>query len=130
MMITVRTQWTIISALFGFTAIVLGAAGGHLVSDPLTQANIEKASSYQLLHVLLMLYLNENNGRYASKALWMLCIGIVLFCGSLYVKAFLGLEHAPLAPYGGMCLMGGWLLIAMNAAKKSSPPGESSSNEP
>ena len=123
-MISVKTQWMIVAALFGFTAIILGAAGAHLVSDPVAQDHIDKASSYQLLHVLLMLYLNETNSRYASKALWMLCAGIVLFCGSLYLKGFFGLEHAPLAPYGGLCLMGGWLFIAINAAKKSPPPTE------
>ena len=51
-----------------------------------------------------------------------LCLGIVLFCGSLYIMAVA--PYAPagkLAPIGGLALIAGWVLIAIGMLKSRHP---------
>lgn len=98
--------------LLGLSAIALGAVGAHVVSDPAAAAVIEKASLYQLIHAVALLFMLPRAGRIAraTTACWLL--GIALFSGSLYGKAFGFIAHAPLAPMGGMLLMLGWALAA------------------
>ncbi len=101
--------WSVFSGFAGFTAVAMGAAGAHALSDATQAALVEKAALYQLMHAVALLCVSSRKSRgwNLARCLWL--GGIIFFCGSLYVKAFSGALHAPLAPAGGMLLMLGWL---------------------
>lgn len=108
-----------LAALTGCTALALGAVSAHMVADSAAAALVEKASFYQLVHALLLWNLSRRQEWLLKIARWLLLAGILLFCGSFYAKALLMLEHAPLAPLGGSCLMLGWLVMAVGAWRNS-----------
>ena len=113
--------WTLIAGLSGFIAVAMGAVGAHLVTDAAHGALIEKASLYQLIHTLALMWLMPTSGGIAAAARLAFLAGILLFCGSLYLKGMGLFAAASLAPMGGMLLMAGWILIGaskMRAVKK------------
>ena len=105
-------QWQILAGFNGFMAIAMGAIGAHAVPDPVLASLVEKASSYQLLHAVLLLWLSERDPRCIRIARWLIALGTLLFCGTLYLKG-LGILPAAtaLAPLGGSSFMAAWLLI-------------------
>jgi uncharacterized membrane protein YgdD (TMEM256/DUF423 family) len=42
-------------------------------------------------------------------------LGLLLFCGSIYLGDLAGIRIGPTAPAGGLLLMLGWLLLAASA---------------
>ncbi|MBR9971937.1 DUF423 domain-containing protein [Magnetospirillum sulfuroxidans] len=120
--------WIVIAGLSGLVAVGMGAYGTHgLAGDDAAQALVERASQYQLFHALALLAADRlaNDGRrgtdmLAHMAALLFVLGIVLFCGSLYLKALTG---APLAvpmvtPAGGMTLMAAWLVLTVSGVRK------------
>ena len=107
---TVR-PWQGLAGLNGLVALVMGAIGAHGVQDLYLSMLVERASLYQLLHAVLLFVLADKSGRAACVSRCALQLGIVLFCGSLYLKALLGTPTI-LAPAGGLSLMLGWLAVA------------------
>jgi uncharacterized membrane protein YgdD (TMEM256/DUF423 family) len=110
--------WLGIAALFGLTGVAASAIGAHAAQGALAHELIMQASCMQLFHAVLLVALHGHHGRWLTYGRWLLAGGMVFFCGSLYAKAFLMLEHAPLAPFGGSCLMLGWLAIAIHGFSK------------
>lgn len=106
--------WRSIAAINGLIAVILGAVGAHAVHDPLLASFIEKASRYQLIHAVVLLWLADKPAGKLGNARLAFIAGIMLFCGSLYLRALTGWDAAThLTPAGGFCLMAGWLLIAL-----------------
>jgi uncharacterized membrane protein YgdD (TMEM256/DUF423 family) len=103
------------AAISGCMAIAMGAAGAHGMQDAAAASLIEKASYYQLIHSLMLAVLALHSGRCFTLCRWLLLTGIALFCGSLYLKAFTIIAHAPLAPMGGSLLMLAWLAYGFAA---------------
>lgn len=104
--------------MLGFLAVLLGAFGAHALEGRLTPEHLEvwqTASRYHFYHSLALLALGlfalsgaENTK--ASVLLW--TAGIIIFCGSLYLYALLGIKFfALIAPVGGLTLMAGWLAL-------------------
>lgn len=110
--------WFVIAGITGFTAVLMGAAGAHAVQDAAQAALVEKAALYQLLHAVALLSVAGHNGRGWTLARYDWLGGIMLFCGSLYIKALSGAAHAPLAPMGGVLLMLGWLAAAIAGSRQ------------
>ena len=111
---TVSPAWRIAAGLFGLTGVAMGAIAAHALSDPAASIAAERASLYQILHALALLYIANQPGRLASCARSALTLGVLFFCGGIYLK-YMG--HYPwagsLAPYGGTAFMIGWLFIAL-----------------
>ena len=111
--------WRGIAGVNGFLAIVMGAIAAHAIADAHAAAMAERASLYQLIHAVLFLWLADRQGRIFGLARWVFMAGILLFCGSLYLKAMTGwAEATALAPLGGISLMTGWLMIAWASYQK------------
>jgi len=111
--------WQILAGVSGFSALVLGAIGAHAVANKHAAELIEKASLYQLIHTAVILLMAVSD-RYLRFARLLFLAGIILFCGSIYLKALLGWhEIARVAPLGGMAFMLGWLLIAWGGMRRS-----------
>jgi len=106
--------WRLAAGLLGLLGVALGAVAAHALADPHAAAVVERASLYQILHALALLAIAGLPGRLALLARWAFLAGIVLFCGSLYLRYLGGHEAAgSLAPYGGTALMLGWLLTGL-----------------
>lgn len=113
--------WLIIAGLDGALLVALGAAGAHGI-EPGGDAEglFETATQYQAWHALAIAMIGFAGGPadtsarrmvHAAGALFL--AGTVLFCGSLYIRAFGGGGLFPMAaPMGGALFILGWLAVA------------------
>lgn len=101
-------------------AVMLGAFGTHGIKSiaSLEQLNWwQTATQYFFYHALGLLILGCAMRGFPALSLkapfWCLQIGILIFCGSLYVMA-LGAPRwfGAITPIGGLMLIAGWLLLA------------------
>ncbi len=112
-------------ALLSALAIALGAWSVHGLAGTMNAADlrrIETAIHYQQWQAL-GLFLTGLTGMYGHPgrglrwAGWLLLAGILLFCGSLWLLVMTGWHGwARITPFGGMSLIGGWLLLAFAVA--------------
>jgi uncharacterized membrane protein YgdD (TMEM256/DUF423 family) len=117
-------------ALLGLTAVAAGAFGAHALRPHLTvdrMAVFETAARYQFYHalglcVIAVLYLQRGPARLLSWAAGLFALGSVVFCGSLYALSLSGWRTlGAITPLGGLCFMGGWLLMAIAAWRWRAP---------
>jgi len=121
----------IMAAISGFFAVLLGAAGTHILAPHMTDRGLQlyqTASLYHLIHSLALLGCSLLAPYAASslRATMLLKLsatafmtGIILFSGVLYVTAlFPGAGLHILIPFGGVSFMTGWLLLAGVAISK------------
>ena len=114
-----------IAALLGGSAVGFGAFGAHALKERLSERSLEifeTAARYQMYHALALLLVGvlmsqsttEQPVLTASGSAFL--VGVVLFCGSLYVLSFSGIKWlGAVAPLGGLALMVGWVSIAIAA---------------
>lgn len=114
-MLKIKNLWQVTAGLSGLIGVAAGAAGAHAVADAAAAALIEKASIYQLIHTLALLWLATMSGRPAQLARVAFLGGIALFCGSLYLKGFGLAIIAPFAPVGGTLFMIGWAMVIIGS---------------
>jgi uncharacterized membrane protein YgdD (TMEM256/DUF423 family) len=98
--------------LCGAAGVALFAAAAHLGG-----AFVSTAASFLLMHapVLVAVGLVGAN-RILRTASLVLLAGLVLFCGDLLARDFLGSRLFPMsAPIGGSLLIAGWLAVAASA---------------
>ncbi len=112
--------WGVTAALLGLSAVALGAIAAHAVAEAQAAQALERASLYQLIHALAILYATGLPGKAALLARCLLLAGIVLFCGSIELKYLFSLIQATVvAPTGGVALMLGWLMLGVSALIRS-----------
>ncbi|MDA8230527.1 MAG: DUF423 domain-containing protein [Magnetospirillum sp.] len=117
-----RTRpWVVVAAVNGLMAIAFGAYAAHgLAGDPYARQLADRASQYQLVHALALLAaerLTGDGNRAASASAALFTLGMILFSGSLYLKALTGPLAFPLfTPSGGVALMLGWLALGIAGA--------------
>jgi uncharacterized membrane protein YgdD (TMEM256/DUF423 family) len=121
-------RWAVIAAgISGALAVVLGAFGAHALAATLDARAIEvfeTASRYHLLHSVALLGAALAPAAGARRTacaiactLW-LC-GLVVFSGSLYLVAGLGLSAlGAVTPVGGAGLIGGWVALTIAAGSR------------
>jgi uncharacterized membrane protein YgdD (TMEM256/DUF423 family) len=120
-----------LSAFIGFLAVGLGAMGAHALHDALlARGGLEHwqtAVTYHLPHAIVLMVIaltGEAGGRMAAWSWRSFLAGILLFSGSLYVLAYfqpktwdakwLASIVFAATPLGGLCLMAGWLFLALS----------------
>ena len=98
--------------LCGAAGVTLSAAAAHLGG-----AFVGTAASFLLMHAPVFLAVGLIGAERALRvASLVLLVGLVLFCGDLLARDFLGSRLFPMsAPIGGTLLIGGWLAIAASA---------------
>ena len=106
------------AALTGLLGVVLSAVARHAERG----THLQSAAQFLLFHAPALLalatliaagFLHTATARIAALAL---VLGLLLFCGDLASRDFLGRPLFPnAAPTGGFALMGGWLLIGIAA---------------
>jgi uncharacterized membrane protein YgdD (TMEM256/DUF423 family) len=98
--------------LSGAAGVALSAAAAHLGG-----AFVGTAATFLLMHAPVFLAVGlAGANRIMRCASLVLLVGLVLFCGDLLSRDFLGGRLFPMsAPIGGTLLIGGWLAIAISA---------------
>lgn len=124
-------RWLIVlGSLLAGSAIGLAALAAHWLNARVTAALLASFNigvEYQLIHAIGFIVLGDLIHRHPTNRVLKLgagslCLGIVLFCGSLYIKAIAGYAPAgKLAPIGGLALITGWVLVAVGMLKSRHP---------
>ncbi|WP_321398002.1 DUF423 domain-containing protein [Emcibacter sp.] len=115
----------VLSALNGFLAVLLGAAGSHILASRMIEggpALFSLASQYHMWHSLVLLALSLFSlNRTACRdtlpriSTLFFLLGIILFSGNLYFRSFTEVYSLSfLIPVGGTFLMAGWLMLALS----------------
>jgi uncharacterized membrane protein YgdD (TMEM256/DUF423 family) len=121
---------TILSGIFGFLGVALGAFGAHGLRSFLRRLGDaaqrvewwDTAARYHLIHALaigLSSWLASRGPGPAAKAAGIcFAAGIVVFSGSLYALA-LGAPRwwGAVTPVGGLLLLAGWACVVWAAMK-------------
>jgi len=124
--------YLIIASLLGAVTVALGAFGAHGLKAKINDDHIlgifETAVRYQFYHVFALLVVGILFQYYGNA--WMMwsgrlfIIGMILFCGSLYVLTyFLAIENesmkwlGAITPFGGLSFIAGWICMAMGILK-------------
>ena len=103
-------------------AVGLGAMAAHMLKPILSEAQAASWQTgvlYQILHglALLIIGLSGVTGRNVRIAVWLFCIGIVIFSGGLYINALTGFKPlGRVIPLGGMAWIVGWFMLAFAGA--------------
>lgn len=113
------------AALNGGLSVALDAVGRHALANRLDayaltvyQTAVEYQMNHALALILVVLLLRATpSSRWLMGAGAAFLVGILLFCGSLYARAFGLCESAPLAPFGGTTLIVGWVLIGIDSIR-------------
>lgn len=121
-----------ITALFGLTAVALGAFGAHALKEHLSvyQMTIwEKGIYYQFFHTSVLLFMHLWNNQSPSKlkvrAIYIFLLGITCFSGSLYLLALKDIIPlptmilGPITPLGGIFFLLGWGMLLYEAWKNN-----------
>ena len=101
-----------LGALAGAAGVALSAAAAHTGGG-----NMATAASFLLMHAPALLVLSLLAAtRVARYGGYLIALGLILFCGDLLARQFLGDRLFPYAaPSGGMMMIGGWLVVAISA---------------
>lgn len=120
---------TIVGALMGILAIILGAFGAHALKIKLSDNELnafEAGVRYQMYHALFLLFLGLTTllDEKAKKTVLQLVIfGVFFFSGSIYfltTKAITGVDFkliGVVTPIGGALLILAWSILFWNVWK-------------
>jgi uncharacterized membrane protein YgdD (TMEM256/DUF423 family) len=112
-----------LAAISGFLAVAFGAFAAHGAKDGRAAELLHTGSLYQMTHALAVfgwLAVGKAGGKTGLATPALFLVGTVLFSGSLYALAFGAPRIIGLAtPFGGLCFLAGWLLLAWRAGAVS-----------
>ncbi len=120
-------RWIAVAAVNGLIAVAAGAYAAHgmKVSAGVYPAEwMETASRYQMWHALALLavsLLSEpmTMQPWLKAAAWGFLVGIVVFCGSLYLMALTDFRAlAWVTPFGGAAFLLGWAALAVHGLRR------------
>lgn len=122
-----RSLFLFFGALSALAGVAMGAFGAHglkNVINPEMLTVFQTGVNYQMWHALGLIGIalvrcHDPASRLLNWAGWLLFTGIVLFSGSLYLLAILGLKWlGMITPFGGASFLLAWLLLAVYAARR------------
>lgn len=132
--------WSRAGAAFAALAVILGAFAAHglekqfetsyenvpakiVAGHPVPAAHkalqdFRTGAQYQFYHaiglMLVGLYARGRSSRALTIAGWSFVVGIILFCGSLYLLTLLQQPKlGAVAPFGGTAFIVGWVALAI-----------------
>ena len=120
--------FVLIGALFCLLGVTAGALGAHAFKGLLEQTggstNFLLATDYMFYHGLGLIAAGIVKGRGCPAPIdlagWLFVAGSAMFQGNLYLIALVDLRIFQfLTPVGGICLMAGWLALAIAAIRKT-----------
>jgi uncharacterized membrane protein YgdD (TMEM256/DUF423 family) len=120
-----QSTFTLAGASLALLAVILGAFGAHALKDQLTGFGTvtiwETAVDYQMWHALALLVVAQLAlpPRAKRTCILFLCVGTLLFSGSLYCLALDGPRWlGPITPLGGLFLIIGWLTLIVSLCRQ------------
>jgi uncharacterized membrane protein YgdD (TMEM256/DUF423 family) len=122
----------ITAALLGALSVMLGAFGAHALKSKLPADALEifeTSVRYQFYHVFALLAAGILTQYFPGSLInWsgkLFIVGIILFCGSLYLLTYFKATDnqqmnwlGAITPVGGLCFIAGWILLAISFIKK------------
>jgi hypothetical protein len=121
---------TLVAAIMGTVAIILGAFGAHALKKVMTPSalvSFETGVRYQFFQALFLLYIGSTSilTEVRKKEIFKLSTyGVLFFSGSIYLlstSALTGLDFAPfgwITPLGGALLISAWIVLFTSVYKK------------
>lgn len=110
-------------ALLALSAVILAAMGSHLVDMNGLQDIWRTASNIHLFSAAALMGLAALLTRLESTPLkwgaWLVVLGTIIFCGSIYLHVITGHTLPAVTPSGGLLMMSGWLLTVLAFLRKS-----------
>lgn len=115
-----------LGAVFCFTGVLAGALGSHALKDYLIEMDSLSryllATDYMFYHGIALILVAYAGDRFSNipfyQAGWLFVAGTFLFQGNLYLGSLTDIRVlAALTPVGGLCLLAGWLLFAIQAVR-------------
>ncbi len=120
-------NFVIWGALFAFLGVALGAFGTHglaayFAAHPNLESSFHTGTQYQMYHALALIgaawVVERYPNRWARWAGVLFALGIIVFCGSLYILSLLDVRiMGALAPVGGAAFLAGWVCLGVAAWK-------------
>jgi len=121
-----------IAAVLGALSVALGAFAAHRLKEivsPDAVAVFETGVRYQFYHVFALLFAGLISDRVSNRwVIWAgncFIMGIIFFCGSLYIlTALKAADISPMkivgiaTPVGGVFFIVGWLFMWLGVKKK------------
>ncbi len=105
-------------ALLAAFAVALSAYAAHGMADAHAQSSLQTAAIYAFGHGVALAALAAGTTRSLGRAgLFLLLLGTLLFSGSLVLNV-LAQAGSKLAPAGGISLLLGWAIWALDATRR------------
>ena len=120
-----QKYFLLVAAINGFLVVAFGAFGAHALQALLSVEMLEvyrTAVHYQMFHTVafVMVHALRNDADNVKKLNLIghqFVLGMVLFCGSLYLLALSGITKLGIiTPFGGVILLAAWLQLALFCA--------------
>ena len=120
----------IISITLIIIAIILGAFSSHYLNKILLEKQISSINigiRYQLFHSLslIVICLNKNKfNKHLNKSLYLMLLGTIFFCFSIYLLNFNSYVEIPLfvmgpiTPIVGLLLIFSWIVLLFSVKKR------------
>lgn len=113
-------------------AVALGAAGSHALTTMLNERSMdlfELGVNYQIYHALGLLAIGIIYSQFSNKktiiAGWLMFIGVIGFCGGLYLYAITQEEWVrSIIPVGGVLLISSWIALILAIFSKPTVSNE------
>lgn len=112
----------VLAALFAGSSVAIGAFAAHALKAVLTQQALgwmDTAVQYQQFHSLallgvVLLWIRQPGLNHLKYSAWCFVVGMVLFCGSLYLMAATDVRALGMVtPLGGLAFLLGWIVFAV-----------------
>ena len=119
------SPWLVVAAVNGLLAVASGAFAAHGLQGRLDAHALglwETAARYHMYHALAIglaaFAIRDAPAGAATVASAFFLLGILLFCGSLYLLSVTGAKgFAFVTPFGGVCFLIGWGALALAATR-------------
>jgi len=108
--------WFSMAGLCGALAVGLSAIAAHVALD--SRAMVQTVAMLLGWHAPALIALALWQRRRGDWVAGVLLLGLTLFSGAVLIRAFAGVSLGPVAPIGGITMMGGWLLLAVLAWRR------------
>lgn len=110
-----------LGAINAFIAVAAGAFAAHGLKGVLSIEYLntfKTAADYQMWHgiglILIGILNNQSSHKLNSIAALFMLIGIILFCGSLYLLTLTDTKWlGMITPLGGLCFLFAWLILSV-----------------
>lgn len=110
--------WFGLGALAGLGAVAMAAVAAHMKLDVAAAAAVRDAAQAQGWHALALLICGVRGGRWCNFAGTFFTLGLLGFSGAIYARHLGGWPAGGVAPFGGVMLMVGWLMLFVAALRR------------